>query len=95
MKISRELVLNVAELARLELDESLTDKLAEQIGDILNYVDTLEKVDTEGVPPTNHALALSNAFREDVVAESPGTAKALSNAPSREDGCFVVPKIIG
>jgi aspartyl-tRNA(Asn)/glutamyl-tRNA(Gln) amidotransferase subunit C len=95
MKISRENVLNVAELARLELDEDLTDKLADQIGDILNYVDTLEKVDTEGVPPTNHALALFNAFREDVVKESPGTDDALANAPSREDGCFVVPKIVG
>ena len=95
MKISREEIVNVAKLARLTLDESLTAKLADQIGDILNYVDTLEKVNTDGVAPTNHALSLSNAFREDVVIPSPGTDAALANAPAKEDGCFVVPKIVG
>ncbi|MBU1170298.1 MAG: Asp-tRNA(Asn)/Glu-tRNA(Gln) amidotransferase subunit GatC [Proteobacteria bacterium] len=95
MKISAKEVQNVAELARLELDEALTAKLADQIGSILNYVDTLKKVDTTGVPPTNHALSLSNAFREDVVVPSPGTDKALANAPLKENGCFVVPKIVG
>lgn len=95
MKITREEIVNVAKLARLTLDESLTAKLADQIGDILNYVDTLEKVDTDGVEPTNHALSLSNAFREDVVIPSPGTEDALANAPVKEDGCFVVPKIVG
>lgn len=95
MGISRDEVLKVAELARLELDEALTDKLAEQIGNILNYVDTLGKVDTDGVPPTNHALSLANAFREDEVIASPGTEMALANAPVHENGCFVVPKIVG
>lgn len=95
MKISREEVLKVAELARLELDDGLTTKLVDQIGNILNYVDTLEKVDTTGVPPTNHALSLSNAFREDVVIPSPGTDMAIANAPLHENGCFVVPKIVG
>lgn len=95
MKISREEIMNVAKLARLSLDETLTAKLADQIGDILNYVDTLEKVDTDGVEPTNHALSLTNAFREDVVKESPGTDAAMANAPVAEDGCFVVPKIVG
>ena len=95
MKISGEDVMNVAELARLDIDDTLRDKLADQIGDILTYVETLEQADTKGVEPTNHALSLSNAFREDVVKESPGTESALANAPLKENGCFVVPKIVG
>lgn len=95
MSITREDVRKVADLARLELDDALTDRLADQIGTILNYVDTLGQVNTDGVPPTHHALSLSNAFRDDVVIPSPGTDSALSNAPVHENGCFVVPKIVG
>jgi aspartyl-tRNA(Asn)/glutamyl-tRNA(Gln) amidotransferase subunit C len=95
MKISPQDVMKVAELARLDIDDPLRDKLAGQIADILTYVDTLEKADTTGVEPTNHALSLSNAFREDTVHDSPGTENALANAPIKENGCFVVPKIVG
>ncbi len=95
MKISKEEVLNVAKLARLELDESLADKLSIQVGSILEYIETLNTVDTTDVPPTTHAISLTNAFREDIVKEQPGTEKAIANAPESEDGCFVVPKIVG
>lgn len=95
MKISKEEVLTVANLARLDLDDSLKEKIAEQIGNILDYVDTLESIDTKDIPPTTHAISLSNAFREDELTESPGTEKALANAPEQEDGCFVVPKVVG
>ena len=97
MKISAEDVTKVADLARLTIDDDLRDKLSVQIGNILNYVDTLEKVDTCGIEPTFHALSLFNAFREDEVKprQGSGTEKALSNAPQKEEGCFVVPKIIG
>ncbi len=95
MKISKEEVLNVAKLARLELDESLADKLSIQVGSILEYIETLNTIDTTGVPPTTHAISLTNAFREDVVKEQSGTEKAIANAPESEDGCFVVPKIVG
>lgn len=95
MKISKEEVLNVAKLARLELDESLADKLSIQVGNILEYIETLNTVDTTDVPPTTHAISLTNAFREDVVKEQTGTENAIANAPESEDGCFVVPKIVG
>ena len=85
----------MANLARLNVDENEVEKLAGQIGDILAYVDTLEKVNTEGVEPTTHATALSNALREDVVHEHPGTSQTLANAPESEDGMFVVPKVVG
>jgi len=95
MKITRDEVIHVANLARLELDEASTNIFAEQIGTILEYVDTLKRVDTEGVPPTSHAIFLTNAFRDDVVAEPFDRDSAIVNAPEEEDGNFVVPKVVG
>ena len=95
MKITRDEVIHVANLARLDLDEASTDIFAGQIGTILEYVDTLKRVDTEGVPPTSHAIFLTNAFREDVVVEHFDRDAALANAPEDEDGNFVVPKVVG
>jgi len=94
MKITKEEVLHVAQLARLDIDETAIDTLAEQIGKILEYVDTLNRVNTEGVPPTTHAIMLTNAFREDAEKEHLDREAALANAPEQEDGSFVVPKVI-
>ncbi|MCF8067617.1 MAG: Asp-tRNA(Asn)/Glu-tRNA(Gln) amidotransferase subunit GatC [Desulfobacterales bacterium] len=95
MKITKEEVLKVAGLARLHMDEGAIDKFAGQIGNILEYVDTLEQVDAKDVQPATHAIPLSNAFREDLPGEHMDRDNALSNAPEKEDGSFVVPKIIG
>ena len=95
MKINKEEILHVAHLARLELDDAAIDKFADQIGTVLEYVDQLKTVDTEGVKPTSHAISLTNAFREDELREHLQTEKVLANAPQRVDGSFVVPKVIG
>jgi len=94
MKITHEEVRYVADLARLDLDESAVEKFAGQIDEILAYIDKLNEVDTEGVDPTSHAIFLTNAFREDEPAPHLQRDRALANAPEQEDGCFVVPKII-
>lgn len=94
MKITREQVMHVAHLARLDIDEEAVEKFARQIGNILDYVDTLNSVDTEGVTPTSHAISLTNAFREDREAPALERDSALSNAPDQEGGSFLVPKII-
>jgi aspartyl-tRNA(Asn)/glutamyl-tRNA(Gln) amidotransferase subunit C len=95
MKITKDEVVYTADLARLDLDEDSIDRFADQIGNILEYVNTLNSVDTEGIVPTSHAIFfLSNAFREDEVKESMGADKALANAPEKEDGNFIVPKVI-
>ncbi len=57
-------------------------------------MDTLDRVDTEGVTPTSHAISLTNAFREDTVEEYFNRDAALANAPEEEDGNFLVPKVI-
>lgn len=95
MKITKKEIVHVANLARLDLDEESIGKFAVQIDNILQYVDMLNRVDTEGVAPTSHAIFLTNAFREDKVREHLDRSKALANAPEKEDGNFVVPKVIG
>jgi aspartyl-tRNA(Asn)/glutamyl-tRNA(Gln) amidotransferase subunit C len=94
MKITKEEVLHVADLARLDLDEAAIEKFAGQIGEILDYVDKLNEVDTQNVKPTSHAISLTNAFREDEPQKHLDREQALANAPEKEDGSFVVPKII-
>ena len=95
MKITKEEVIHVANLARLEVDEALIDKFAKQIGMILEYIDSLNQADTKGVKPTSHAISLTNAFREDNELDIFDRDSALANAPDKEDGSFVVPKVIG
>ncbi len=94
MKITKDEILHVANLARLELDAASIDKFSDQIASILDYMDKLKEVDTHGVSPTSHALALTNAFREDVEKKHLENDLALSNAPEKEGGNFIVPKVI-
>jgi aspartyl-tRNA(Asn)/glutamyl-tRNA(Gln) amidotransferase subunit C len=94
MKITPDEVAHVAKLARLEIDPERVEKMADQLATILTYVEKLGEVDTQDVPPTSHAIALTNAFREDHVRDSLPREEALNNAPDQEAGGFVVPKVI-
>jgi aspartyl-tRNA(Asn)/glutamyl-tRNA(Gln) amidotransferase subunit C len=94
MKITADQVQHVARLARLQIDPEAMEKLASELATILTYVDKLNEVDTEGVPPTSHAIELINAFRDDVVHAHLPREQALGNAPSQDEGSFVVPKVI-
>jgi aspartyl-tRNA(Asn)/glutamyl-tRNA(Gln) amidotransferase subunit C len=95
MKITEEEVIYVADLARLNLDAGAVERFAEQIGTILDYMDKLNQVDTQGVPPTSHAIFLNNAFREDEEPVHLDREAALANAPEKEEGGFMVPKVVG
>lgn len=95
MRIKKEEVEHVADLARLDLEDALLEKFAVQVGKVLEYVDTLNEVDTSGITGTSHAISLTNAFREDTVREHLSRDIALSNAPEKEAGAFVVPKVVG
>jgi aspartyl-tRNA(Asn)/glutamyl-tRNA(Gln) amidotransferase subunit C len=90
MKITKEEVLYVAHLARLDLDEESIGKFAGQIDEILGYIEKLNEVDTKGI-----AISLTNAFRDDEKREPIERGLALANAPEKEDGQFVVPKVVG
>ena len=95
MAITKADIIHVADLARLEVSDADMETFVEQLGEVLEYVNTLNRVDTEGVEPTSHAISLTNAFREDRTSEHLDREKALRNAPEKEDGSFLVPKIVG
>jgi aspartyl-tRNA(Asn)/glutamyl-tRNA(Gln) amidotransferase subunit C len=94
MKITKAEVEYVARLARLEFSEHEKELFTTQLNSILDYVGKLGELDTTGVEPTAHAMDVVNAFGEDRVSESLSATEALSNAPERQDGFFVVPRII-
>jgi aspartyl-tRNA(Asn)/glutamyl-tRNA(Gln) amidotransferase subunit C len=94
MALSREEVLHVAELARLSLSPAEIELFTGQLNEILEYVEKLQELDTRGVAPLAHVIPLGNVFREDQVLESLPLDAALENAPAREDGNFLVPRII-
>jgi aspartyl-tRNA(Asn)/glutamyl-tRNA(Gln) amidotransferase subunit C len=94
---SREQVEAIASLARLELDDSELELFGRQLGEILDYVDQLQRIDTTGVPPTASVASAHAADRDDVVRPSLDRRDALANAPdpAREGGLFRVPRVIG
>lgn len=94
MKITKEEVEYVAHLARLDFSEAEKVKFTSQLNDILMYMDKLNEVDTAGVEPMSHAIALENAFRDDAVKESLSPELSLSNAPEARGPFFRVPKVI-
>lgn len=94
LKITKDEVEYVAHLARLDFSEEEKAKFTSQLNDILMYMDKLNQVDTTGVEPMSHAIALQNAFREDVVHGSLGHDLSLSNAPEARGTFFRVPKVI-
>ena len=96
MKISKEEVRHVARLARLSLDDQSLDAMAEQIGTILTYMETLNRIDTTDVVPTAHAAsAAQTPVREDEAREHLDRERALSNAPEKDGESFLVPRVIG
>lgn len=94
MRISRDDVLHVASLARLQLNDTEVDTFTGQMDAILAYVEKLNELDTAGIVPTSHAVPVENAFREDAVRPSLGVDHALANAPDRVEDYFRVPKVI-
>jgi len=94
MALTREEVLHVANLARLNLGPEEVELFTQQLNDILTYIEKLQELDTSGVPCLGHVVPVFNAFREDAVRESIPRDAALANAPAREEGNFVVPRII-
>ena len=94
MSITKDNVLHVAGLARLELSEGEVEKYEAELNDVLKFMDKLNELDTQGIEPTAHVLEINNVFREDIVEESFGVEDILFNAPDREDDYFKVPSIL-
>ena len=89
--ITRDEVLHVARLARLELTGDEVTKFQEQLSDILEAVSKVRELDLTGVPPTAHPLEIANAWAEDEPHECLPLDEVFANAPDREDDYFKVP----
>lgn len=94
MKITRDVIEHVANLARLKLTDIEKERLASDMSDIIAYVDKLNEIDTSMVEPMSHAVPLNNVLRDDRVKESCDREKILMNAPSKANGYFSVPKVV-
>ena len=94
MKITRDEVKTVASLARLEFTPDELDTFTSQLSDLLEYVEKLNELNLDGVEPMAHVHDIVNAFRADERAPSFDNEAALANAPSAQDGCFRVAKVI-
>lgn len=94
MPLTREEVLHVAELARLSLSPEEIELFTGQLNKILDYVEKLKELDTGAVAPLAHVIPIFNVFREDRVRAGLSPEAALANAPAREAGHFLVPRII-
>ena len=93
-RISSDEVKKVAQLARLELNESEINQHAEQLEKILEYIKQLEKINTEDIPCTTRAIEVVNVLRKDEKKNYENSEEILDLAPSRENKFFKVPKII-
>jgi aspartyl-tRNA synthetase len=93
-KISEKEVRHVAKLARLSLSDSEIEGYRKDLNSILNYVESLEEIDANGVKPMSHVMDTSNIWREDIPTDTGKPEDLLTNAPLKEKSCFKVPRIL-
>ena len=94
MAITRDEVRHVAMLFRMSMDEEEVAKFQQQLSQILDYFQVLRQIDTEGVPPTSHPIALENVMRADEPRPSYPPEDILANAPLSERGFFRVRAVL-
>lgn len=94
MALSRDDVRHVAQLARLDFSEEEEARMAEEMSQILDYVEKLNELDTSGVPPMSHVLDVTNVFRKDEIKSRIDRDQALEAAPEAEQEYFQVPKVV-
>ncbi|MBD5464774.1 MAG: Asp-tRNA(Asn)/Glu-tRNA(Gln) amidotransferase subunit GatC [Lachnospiraceae bacterium] len=92
--ISDETIDYVGILAKLDLSAEQKEQAKKDIGRMLDYIDKLNELDTEGVEPMSHVFPVSNVFREDVVTNGDDSANTIQNAPEEKDGMFMVPRTV-
>ena len=94
MSITRDEVAHLARLARLALSDEELDHFAVQLDQIISAVARVQEVTAEGIPPTSHAVPLTNVLRPDLIVPPLGAQAALAAAPAVEEQRFRVPRIL-
>ena len=92
--LTKDVVAKVAHLARLKLSDAELDLFTTQLGQVLGYVELLNELKTDDVPPMAHVADIANVFRDDELQPSLSRAASLSNAPKTDGKFFVVPQIL-
>ena len=94
MAIDAATVRKVARLARIAEPEDRLEPLAKELSGILNWIEQLGEVDTDGVEPMTTSVAMTLPMRDDVVTDGGDPAKVLANAPKTAKDFFIVPKVV-
>ena len=92
--ISDETIEYVGILAKLSLSEEEREQAKKDMGRMLDYIDKLNELDTDGVEPMSHVFGVRNVFWEDEVPSGDRSAEMLQNAPAQKDDMFVVPNVM-
>lgn len=95
MALSREEVLKIAKLSKLEFEETEIEKFQSELNDILKYVDILNEIDTDTIESLVYINSDVNNFRENLSSDSISLEKVLLNAPEKIDSAIVVPRVVG
>lgn len=94
MRVSREEVLHIANLADLNIQENEIDEYAKNLQDILNFAEVINSVDTNNVTESIGTANNVNIFREDEIKEFADMELLLENAPEQENNMFKIPKVL-
>lgn len=92
--ISDETIEYVGILAKLELSDEDKENAKKDMASMLDYIDKLGELDTEGIEPMSHIFPVQNVMREDVVTNGDGSDDTLKNAPESKGEAFIVPKTV-
>jgi aspartyl-tRNA(Asn)/glutamyl-tRNA(Gln) amidotransferase subunit C len=94
MLLTNDDVKKVASLAKLDFDEQELSRFTEQMAKIVSFVEKLNEVETDGIDPMSHPLGLDSVLRQDLNVQGLIREEALSNAPSHDSECFLVPAVL-
>ena len=94
MSLDQTTVARIARLARIEVQDAELEPLARELSHILGWIEQLDEVDTQDVAPMTSVVAMRLALRGDQVSDGGRPEAILANAPERQDGYFVVPKVV-
>jgi aspartyl-tRNA(Asn)/glutamyl-tRNA(Gln) amidotransferase subunit C len=94
MSLTPSDVRRIAHLARIEITEAQTEQTLAQLNDIFRLIEQLQSVDTAGIVPMSHPLGGGQRLREDLATGQPDRESLMKNAPARQDGLFLVPRVI-
>ena len=94
MKINNKLIQDIAKLSKLKFDDSAEEKMKADLEKMLDFVDKLNEIDTEGIDPLIYMSEEVNVLREDKVTEETSQEDALKNAPEKDSDYFKVPTVL-